>query len=323
MSFSQELERAIVNGYAVGRARFGELGIDMTIYAGRIRFVVQKNLGVSASDNEALAFVKRLHFRDLYLATACAKESLGWTENSNEDALRSYSSLAWNTLEREYKTFVNDLARYFFRHHFMGGDLAGDMLAELFLPDRFGNSRIMSYDGRSSLCTWIRAILANRSVNLQRGKAYAQTEEIDPRIPDWPSFMNVDRMVRARRYGDRLADAMKLVVSHLAPPERLLLLWRYEDGLQLAQIAKLLGIHQSNVSRRLRRLHRTLRNRIVASLTSKYQLSQAAIDDCLQDIVENPYLQISILDALKSAEPELAGCEHFYEDRQVAACRPA
>jgi RNA polymerase sigma factor (sigma-70 family) len=310
MSFSQELERVIMHGFSDGRTRFGELGIDMTIYADRIRFVVQKNLGMSASDSEALAFVRRLHLCDLYLATACAKESLGFTEELDRPTSRNYSSLAWKALEREYKVFVHGLSRFFFRQHFLGSDLAGNLLAELFLPDRFGNSRIMSYDGRSSLCTWLRVILANRAINLQRGKAYAQSEEIDAGIPDQPSFVNIDRMIRSRQYGDRVADAMRFAFTQLAPLERLVLLWRYEDGLQLAQIAKLLGIHQSNVSRRLRRLHRTLRNRIVASLTTRHRLSQAAIEECLDDIVENPYLNISILDALRSAEPEMAGCEY-------------
>jgi len=90
----------------------------------------------------------------------------------------------------------------------------------------------------------------------------------------------------------------------LAARERLLLLWRYEDGLQLAQIAKFLDIHPSNVSRRLKSLHRKLRNRIVASLTLKHGLSQPAIDECLQDIVEDPYHDISLLDALQAAEAE-------------------
>ncbi|HEX4604770.1 MAG TPA: sigma-70 family RNA polymerase sigma factor, partial [Candidatus Angelobacter sp.] len=204
-----------------------------------------------------------------------------------------------------YKPFVRDLARFFSRQTFLASDLADNMLAELFLPDRSGNSRILSYDGRSSLCTWLRVVLSNRAINLRRGKAYARTDDLEGSIPERTTFVNFDQMVRAARYRDRLTDAMKRALAQLASQERLLLLWRYEDGLQLGQIARLLGIHPSNVGRRLQRLHGKLRDRIVANLATQHGLSGPAIAECLLDMIENPYHDVSILEALQSAELDL------------------
>lgn len=81
-----------------------------------------------------------------------------------------------------------------------------------------------------------------------------------------------------------------------------MVLWRYQDGLQLGQIARLLGIHQSNVTRQLIRLQGKLRDEVVAILRSAHGLSEQAIQECLEDIVENPRHEISILDFIKNSE---------------------
>ena len=60
-------------------------------------------------------------------------------------------------------------------------------------------------------------------------------------LPDEPALRNLELTVRAERYGTVLEDSMASACRGLTPRERLILLWRYEDGLQLGEIAKLLG----------------------------------------------------------------------------------
>lgn len=309
MSLKVELESLIANAYSEGRTRFGELGLDMPSYANRINSIVKKHLGHSPQPGEVFNFVKSLHGRDLYLATACARYSPGAASNGDSTEAGEYAGTAWKTLESNYKNFVTDLVRFFYRPSFASQDLADNILADLFLPDRSGSSRIASYDGRSSLSTWLRVIVCNRAINAQRCSACAKSTDIQPEMPDAPALDNIELTIRARRYGHALEDSLACACRELTPRERLILLWRYEDGLQLGQIAKLLGIHQSNVTRQLERMQGKLRDDVVTVLSKKHGLSRSAIKECLEDVVENPRHNISILEFVKTLQRS-SGDEH-------------
>jgi RNA polymerase sigma factor (sigma-70 family) len=298
MLCSSELEKLIADGYAEGYMRFGDLGLDINTYEKRLKAIARDNLGESPSLEAVIGFIKTLNCTDLYLATACAKEGLGFP--LADPLQRKYSSLAWQKLESEYKGFVSDLVRFFFRQTMEAQDFADSLIADLFLPSRSGLSRIMSYDGRSSLCTWLRVVFSHRAINSQRCLAYKQTTEVEVDMPDRPALVNFHRMVRARLYGDVVADSMSSACGNLLPRERVLLLWRYKDGLRLGEIAELLSIHQSNVSRRLHRLYRKLRDGIVANLR-RHGMGPSAIEECLQDYLENPYHRASLLDFLSAS----------------------
>jgi RNA polymerase sigma-70 factor, ECF subfamily len=292
-----QLDSVVSAAYLEGCSRFGNLGLELPAYSDRIHSIVKKHLGPSPKPAQAEAFVKSLHLCDLYLATACAQYSLGRSDNRG-DGSAEYASAAWKILETTYRGFVCDLVRFFYRPGFVSQDLADNIIADLFLPDRSGASRIASYDGRSSLSTWLRVIVCNRSINAQRCSANAKSTDIQAEMPDEPALESIETTLRARRYRAALEDSLACACRKLTPRERLVLLWRYEDGLQLGQIAKLLGIHQSNVTRQLERMQNKLRDHVIAVLSTKHGLSRSAIKECLEDITENPRHEISILDFL-------------------------
>jgi len=295
---SQALEEMIAQRYSEGYMRFGDLSLDVNTYAARIRAIAQDNLGDTALPEAMTNFIQTLNCTDLYLATACAKESLGFQGGSALPG--SYSSVAWQKFEDEYKGFVRDLGRYFFRQTVEAQDFADSLIADLFLPSRSGISRIMTYDGRSSLCTWLRVVFSHRAINSQRCVSFRQATEIEPDLPDRPALINFHRMVRARLYGGLLAESMSQACGKLLPRERMLLLWRYKDGMRLGEIAEMMGIHQSNVSRRLDRLYRKLREAVMANLR-RHGMSASAAEDCVQDLRDNPYHDISLLDCLAAS----------------------
>src|SRR5262249_19028827 len=140
----------------------------------------------------------------------------------------------------------------------------------------------------------------NLTIKARRWSASVKSTDIQAEIPDEPALENIELTVRAQRYGAVLGDSLKSACSRLTPRERLILLWRYEDGLQLGQIARLLGIHQSNVTRQLERMQGKLRDEVVSILSRKHGLSRSAIQECIQDIVENPRHGVSILDFIKA-----------------------
>jgi DNA-binding CsgD family transcriptional regulator len=119
--------------------------------------------------------------------------------------------------------------------------------------------------------------------------------------PDELFPTTVEQALRARRYGPALEDSFAIACQILTPHQRLILLWRYEQGLQLRQIARLLGIHQCNVTRQLKKLQSKLRSEVIAILSSKHGLSPLAIQECLSDVVSNPRHSLSILDVIKKA----------------------
>lgn len=300
MLLSAELEPIIGAAYAEGQARFGNLGLELATYTQRVYSIVRKHLGASPSPQVAVSFVKGLHGPDLYLATSCAQNCPGSANGNVEADASENASIAWKMLERTYKGFICDLVRFFYSTTFAAQDLADSILADLFLPDRSGCSRIASYDGRSSLSTWLRVVVCNRAINARRCSSAVKNTEIQSEIPDGPALQSIELTLRATRYSKALGDALDLACRRLTPRERLILLWRYEDGLQLGQIARLLGIHQSNVTRQLERMQGKLRDEVVAILSQKHGLSRLAIKECIEDIVENPRHGISVLDFIKA-----------------------
>ncbi|HEX4602609.1 MAG TPA: sigma-70 family RNA polymerase sigma factor [Candidatus Angelobacter sp.] len=301
MSPNSELEPIIASGYSEGRARFGDLGLDPEVFAKRIEAIIQKHLGANPPMEASVSFAKSLHSRDLYLATACAQHSLYPATDPATGVPSEHAGRAWKMLESTYRGFIRDLARYFFRKGFISQDLADNILADLFLPDRSGTSRIVSYDGRSSLSTWLRVVISNRAINAKRCSATMQTVEILADIPDEPALERIDSGLRTKRYQEPLKDSLTLACRRLTLRERLILLWRYEDGLQLGQIARLLDIHQSNVTRQLDRLQGKLREHVIEILSTRHGLSLDAIEECLKDIVENPQT-VAILEFIKGKQ---------------------
>jgi RNA polymerase sigma factor (sigma-70 family) len=306
MSPYSELEPIIVSGYSEGCARFGDLGLDLDVFTKRIHAIIEKHLGANPSPEVMINFAKGLHTRDLYLATACAQHCLYPSMDPTASAPSEHAGRAWKVMESTYRGFIRDLARYFFRKGYISQDLSDNILADLFLPDRSGTSRIVSYDGRSSLSTWLRVVISNRAINAKRGSATMQSVEILSDIPDEPALQSIDSELRTKRYHAPLRESLTLACSRLTLRERLILLWRYEDGLQLGQIARLLDIHQSNVTRQLDRLQGKLREHVVEILTTQHGLSLAAIEECLDDIVENPQT-IAILEFIKGKQGPSAG----------------
>jgi len=299
MLMKSALEPIIANAYSDARMRFGDLGLELSAYAERIFSILHKHLGPSPSLNRAIEFVQQLNCRDLYLAAACAESGLAPDKRAHATA--DHCGMAWKVLETRYKGLILDLVRFYSRRSFAAEDLANNILTDLFLPDRFGRSRIASYDGRSSLATWLRVVVCNRAINARRCRIPENTVELEPALPDKPALHNIELAVRAHRYGTILEDSLACACQGLTPRERLILLWRYQDGLQLGEIAQLLGIHQCNVTRQLERMQNKLRDDVTTILSGKHGLSQSAIHECLEDMVENPHHQIPVLDFVKRA----------------------
>jgi RNA polymerase sigma-70 factor len=287
-----DFDRLAAGAFQRGRLCHGDLDLQPEAHASRLLSIAQKYLGPEASWISVIEFAGGLHTDDLYLATACAQRG---------DA-------AWRRFTVVYGNCLNELSRYVGQAA-DAREMANLTLIDMFLPDRSGESRIASYDGRSSLATWLRVIVSNRAIN-ERQRMCNRIPHLPPtpEIADGGALRKMESGLREDRYGSLLNDSLQSACLELDDRERLILLWRYEQGLQLGQIARLLAVHQSTVTRQLERLLGKLRNTVIAILASKYQLSQAAIEECLSLIFDSSAKEVSILGFIK--ENRAARLEH-------------
>src|SRR4029450_10971047 len=137
-------------------------------------------------------------------------------------------------------------------------DLADSLYAELYGLDTGGNARkslFRYFHGRSSLTTWLRAVLSQRHVDrIRAGRRTTPLpeEETSPAIAVAPDPPDPDRL----RYLDLIQQALERATVRLAPRDRLRMAWYYVQGLTLAQVGRLLHEHEATVSRRLARTRR-------------------------------------------------------------------
>ena len=116
-----------------------------------------------------------------------------------------------------------------------------------------------------------------------------------------PELKQIEQKIIARRYCEHLAKALAAACSKLTADERLLLLMRYEANFSLREIAKSLGTHCTGVGRQLREVQGKLRDHIIYGLSTEPDMNGRAIAECLRDMVENPYHEISLLDCIKQS----------------------
>ena len=218
-------------------------------------------------------YCESLHLEDLALACACAEGS---------DA-------AWEHVIREYRPALYRAADAIDPS---GGarELADSLYAELFgLTERDGERRshFRYFHGRSSLATWLRAVLAQRHVDRVRSH-----RRLDP-LPDddapEPMRAKAATIEPARlRYVGAMRRALLAAIAALVPRDRLRITCYYAQDLTLAQIGRALGEHEATVSRHLTRTRRLIRARVEHELAERDRMSEADIAECFASVVDDP-----------------------------------
>lgn len=283
------------------RAYWSNIEVPCDVFAEYVWDIVRKHLKDNSDEHADIEFMKRLYLRDLYLACTCV--------HRNENA--------WRAFDLRYRNFVTNLVRFSYRHGTDNEEVADLILVNLFFDDRSGRKRIASYDGRSSLATWLRVIVINRAIN-ERNDRKVTVEESLADLPDGRALVNIESALRAHRYTEMLKDSLAAALRQLTHGERLLLIWRYEENMPLGEVAKLLGIHQANVTRRLIRLQARLREAVIQTLASQYKLGPAAIQECFADVIENPLISVSILGLIKEVAKPASTVPSLLQSSQAA-----
>ena len=179
-------------------------------------------------------------------------------------------------------------------------ELADSLFGELYgvgSGSSTGSSLLRYYAGRSSLATWLRAVLAQRFVDLVREqKRRPQVPVEDHTLCDASRPPAEGRSRPLRDAGDDLDRARDVqlmqqmlgrAVSGLDARERLRLACYYAQGLTLAETGRVLREHEATVSRQLARTRRRIRLAVERLLRSVAGLDDSQIGRCFASVVED------------------------------------
>jgi RNA polymerase sigma-70 factor len=235
-----------------------------------------KALADGARDASRLErYLSALHLQDLALACACVEGN----------------GAAWDHFVLEFRPVLYRAADALAPG---GGarDLADAIYADLFgLDEREGERRslLRYFHGRSSLSTWLRAVLAQRHVD--RIRSERRTEPLDaddneqaPLGPASADGSDPDRV----RFVALVKLALQRAVSRLPDRDRLRLGFYYREDLTLAQAGRLLGEHEATVSRHLARTRRAIRDEVDRYLRQEHGFGDAEVARCFECTLDDP-----------------------------------
>jgi RNA polymerase sigma factor (sigma-70 family) len=191
---------------------------------------------------------------------------------------------AWETFVREYRPILYRAADAL---DATGGarEVADSMYADLYGLARDGGARrslFRYFEGRSSLATWLRAVLAQRYVD--RVRAARRTEPLAEDVESSaPPPADPDR----QRYIVLVRVALRHAVSRLDARDRLRLAGYYVEQLTLAQIGRLLHESEASASRHLARTRREIRGEVERQLREEARLNDDHIAACLASVMED------------------------------------
>ncbi len=216
--------------------------------------------GRQANDQHRELFWRALRLEELAIARGCA---LG-----RESAWRRFLAQYREQLTRAAVEMTGSAA--------LGEDLASALYSELFgMTEREGKrwSPLLRYSGRGSLMGWLRAVLAQRSVDQYR-KIGRETAlgEVEPAAP-------ASEQLEPERLED-LRGALKMTLSAASAEERFLLSAYYLDQHTLHEMSRVLRVHVATVSRKLKRATERLRKQLLRSLIAR-GLSRRAAEEAL------------------------------------------
>jgi RNA polymerase sigma factor (sigma-70 family) len=198
---------------------------------------------------------------------------------------------AWERFVREYRPLLYRAADALDPS---GGarDLADSLYADLYglaEPGAERQSLFRYFQGRSSLATWLRAVLSQRYVDRLRAGA-----RLDP-LPDEDAVTHRDQGARTDppdpdrlRHVAWLREALARAIEELDARDRLRLGCYYAQELKLAETGRILKEHEATVSRQLARTRRTLRENVERRLRQDRRLSDAQIAECFETASSDP-----------------------------------
>jgi len=238
-----------------------------------------------ATQQQKLEFWRDLKLEELALARACA---------AGHDA-------AWQAFLTRFREKLYDIARGITKEDSSARDLADSLYADLYgTSEKEGRrvSRLNFYMGRGSLEGWLRTVLAQEFVN--RYRKTKRLVSLEEQAEDGVQFSAAAPAGPTSPLDSRLGAALDEALEQLAAEDRLVLASYYLDDRTLTEIGRVVGVHESTISRRLEKLLKTLRKQVLAGLVSR-GMNRGQAEEALEADVR--YLQVDVTRKLQENRP--------------------
>jgi RNA polymerase sigma-70 factor, ECF subfamily len=141
--------------------------------------------------------------------------------------------------------------------------------------------KIASYAGRSSLRTWLRAVIGRLVIDAAR----ARPRDVPAPTADFLDLAcasdDPDRRLLKQTYRGALEEAFTVAASRLSPKDRNLLRYGLSEGLNIDQIGRIYGVHRVTAHRWLQKARATFAENIQAAMTERLKMSPSEFDSVL------------------------------------------
>jgi RNA polymerase sigma-70 factor, ECF subfamily len=250
---SAPVQSAVAELVAALHAKAGceKFGLTCESLAAILCGVARKYLPSEASESETRVFLLTLRVDELALARACAAG-----HNS-----------AWEIFLTRYREKLYHSALRIAREESAARDLADSLYGELYgTTTREGAriSKLESFTGRGSLEGWLRTVLAQEFVN--RYRRTKRLVSLDEEIEEGAQFAAPEPEPASSVDPRRLESLTDAALAGLPSEDRLVLAAYYLDGRPLTEVARMLGVHESTISRKVHQLAKSLRKKILAGM---------------------------------------------------------
>lgn len=229
-------------------------------------------------------FLASIKLEELVLARACA----------------AGNDYAWEVFLTRYRATFYESAYKIVREESQARELADSLYAELYGVDAKGQqrtSKLLYYQGRGSLQGWLRTVIAQEYIN--RYRSVRRETSLDEAVDGGKQFES--RPPDIAVLDPRVEAAVSTELAALDAEERFLLASYFLDHRTLADIAKVIRVHESTISRKLERITSGLHKRIRKQMLQSGMSAREA-DEAIQDIDVRD-LRVNVKETLRQETP--------------------
>jgi RNA polymerase sigma-70 factor (ECF subfamily) len=237
-------------------------------------------------------FLASIKLEELVLARACA----------------AGNDYAWEVFLTRYRATFYESAYKIAREESQARELADSLYAELYGVDAKGQqrtSKLLYYQGRGSLQGWLRTVIAQEYIN--RYRSTRRESSLDEAVDGGKQFPSDPPDIAV--CDPRVEAAVGTELAALDAEERLLLASYFLDHRTLADIARMMRVHESTISRKLERITSGLHKRIRKQMMQAGMSAREA-DEAMQD-VDVRDLRVNVKETLRQETPDGA----FYKQK--------